>query len=236
MKPLPSKAARTLRRSLSSLAQRGVGGEADNARQKLARLESRFDFTAPEPDDPEDIFANVEITFIPGDYRELFHYEPAEVTAAAFVKWALETRFKVSGLFRQNGTAPALWIECSDASLPTMRHLAGIIRSAFAELWREYLKTPGVEAGCRRAFELGIYDGMMDDPREHAQLLPPATVRVDKTKRKTKRKAKAKSPAIPPGVAIHPYTLAVELGRKVRLSTPIGEVIAELTDKLSESK
>lgn len=226
MKPAPNNDARTMHRKLSALVAGGIGGESASAKAKLARLESRFDFTIPAEPDENDIFAGVKITFIPGDYRRLFSFTADESDVAAFVKWAFRERFQCEGLIRNNGDGQSVWIECSDQSLPKMEHLAGVIRRAFSDLWKEYRDKPGVDPGCRRPFLLGIYDGMMDDPRAPGQLLPPVRATVTPSK-----KAKKKAIAAAPGLSVHPYALAVELGRRIRLSTPIGEVIEALNDR-----
>lgn len=291
MKPAPNNDARTMHQKLSALVAGGIGGESESAKAKLARLESRFDFTIPAEPEENDIFADVKITFIPGDYRRLFSFADEESDVAAFVKWAFRERFQCEGLIRNNGDGQSVWIECSDQSLPKMEHLAGVIRRAFSDLWKEYRDKPGVDPGCRRPFLLGIYDGMMDDPRAPGQLLPPvrATVKPSKApepmpaelehfadfnravrkdcdsndgriyfiryywrgkkiaqsepdlnqkalraaferlRKKYSRTRKAIAAA--PGLSVHPYALAVELGRRIRLSTPIGEVIEALNDR-----
>jgi hypothetical protein len=44
-------------------------------------------------------------------------------------------------------------------------------------------------------------------------------------------KVEKASAAHAPGLSIHPYTIALDLGKKIRFSVPIGEIVAELSEK-----
>lgn len=155
----PTQAVWKLRRALQSLVERGVEGEADVAGGKLARLESRYDFSAGEMGN---LFSG---TFHRSE-RAVFlaTFPPGEIIIAGFVKWAIENGAKI----------PALWRN----------------------------------------------DGMMSDAWPTGKALPASTP-LKKQKRGT---GDAR-----PGLTLHPYSVAVELGQGIRFNTPI----AELTDQLS---
>jgi hypothetical protein len=79
-----------------------------------------------------------------------------------------------------------------------------------------------VSADDRGVFVRGLYDGMMNETRNTGQPLPS---RPGLRKRQKGRKGAAPRAA---GLHVHPYTLAVGLGKQIRFSAPVEEVAAEL--------
>ena len=73
---------------------------------------------------------------------------------------------------------------------------------------------------------MGLYDGMMNETRNAGQPLPS---RPGLTKRQRGRKRAAPRAA---GLHVHPYTLAVGLGKQIRFSAPVEEIVAELEGAL----
>jgi hypothetical protein len=84
-------------------------------------------------------------------------------------------------------------------------------------------KLNGVTTSDRKLFVRGLYDGMMNDGRGIGEPLPS---RVAAQVKRTK--AKKGSVASPPGLASHPYTVALSLGKQIRFATPLEEITAEL--------
>lgn len=115
----PTQAAWKLRRALQSLVERGVEGEADVAGGKLARLESRYDFSAGEMGN---LFSG---TFHRSE-RAVFlaTFPPGEIIIAGFVKWAIENGAKIPALWRNDG----LWVEADRESLPRLQRLAETVQ------------------------------------------------------------------------------------------------------------
>ena len=217
----------TLHAKLSALAERGTDGERESAKTKLAKLCQRYDFTAaPEP--AGDIFAG--FTFPPcnlGEVHPLIEIPDNDGDIASAIKWAFESRLGLSGSFRYAAAALEIRIASPASAMPALRSLAQSIGKSFAKLWAEFAKTPGIEANVKRQFIAGLADGMLDDERKGQPLPPPIT------KRKPVRKAKGKAITHPIGIAIHPYAVAVELGRKVRVAAPLGSIVEELQNTVA---
>jgi hypothetical protein len=72
---------------------------------------------------------------------------------------------------------------------------------------------------------MGLYDGMMNEQRNAGQRLP-SRARMAKT-RKAKKKLVTHAPTSP-GLHIHPYTVALSLGKQIRFSAPLEQITAEL--------
>jgi hypothetical protein len=220
MKPATDKAWSTWRK-LQELVERGIGGERDSAAKKLARLEAQFDFSVPE-DEGENLFSG---TFARSESAEfLTTIPPNETDIGAFIKWAIENATGLPTLWRQDG----LWIEAESESLRQLRHIADVIRRGFSELWQTFAKLPDTKANDRRTFMLGLYDGMMSDEWQKGKPLPTSTPRKQK-KTRAKKRTLAKAPAI----ALHPYSVALDMGRRIRLSVPLESINAELQDRIA---
>ncbi len=73
---------------------------------------------------------------------------------------------------------------------------------------------------------MGLYDGMMNETRNAGQPLPS---RLGLARRQRGRKRAAPLAA---GLHVHPYTLAVGLGKQIRFSAPVEEIAAELEGAL----
>lgn len=210
-----------MRRKLAELVERGIDGERDAAKIKLARLEARFDFTQAEPGGPS-IFDGV---FRPSTTAiRLEAFTPAEVELAGFIKWAIENGAGIRGIWR----GCELWVEAEPESLPQLRRLAEIVRTSFAELWQGFEGAPTVRPADRKSFQLGLYDGMMAEAWPSGKPLP--AVHVEPVKRK---RAKKTALAQGPSVTLHPYSIALELGRKIRFAVPIGEIAKALSERIS---
>ena len=69
---------------------------------------------------------------------------------------------------------------------------------------------------------MGLYDGMMNETRNAGQRLPS---RPGLAKRQRGRRLAVPRAA---GLHVHPYTLALGLGKQIRFSAPVEEIAAEL--------
>jgi hypothetical protein len=99
------------------------------------------------------------------------------------------------------------------------RHIA----HSFRELLKQFGRLRGVTACDRKVFLHGLYDGMMGDIRGAGERLPSAT-----PSRLKRSKPKKGAVALEPGLAVHPYTVALGLGRQIRFAVPLDEITAEL--------
>jgi len=205
-----------LLRKLQALAERGVGGERDVARRKLARLEARFDFTGGDAAEPPDLFSG---SFTHSSKaRAICSFRSDETALASSVKWAIESVTRVRCLHR----GVELLAEVTPATARRLREIAEHIAQSFRLLMERFWSLEGVTAADRRAFLMGLYDGMMNEMRAPGQRLPR---RSSATPRRRGRSPSATTAA---GVQAHPYSIAVGLGRQIRFSVPLEQIAAEL--------
>lgn len=207
------------REKLQALCQRGVDGEKAGSQRKLKRLESRVDFSV-----------NVTANLFSGRFSAASDASPvcifpaAQWDIAAAVKWALEGATRIPCLYRTPVTtgAPVSSELCAKATTATVRRLteiAGIITGAFATLWDQYHKAGGLKND-RRLFLRGLYDGMMNEPRPEGERLPARSQSAGRG-----RKAKPEETRT---LNIHPYEVALELGREIRFNASLGDLTAQL--------
>lgn len=221
MKPAPTPAARTLRRKLETLAERGATpDEKKAAADKLARLLTRYNWSIPDPDD---IFS-AEVHPAYDDMQKIASFSGSIPGVAEFAKWALENRYHVEGTFRsQPGEPLTLHAGVMPSSVRAVRIIVETIRDSFGQLWQEFRKLPGATDRDAVTFLSGLYDGLMDESREAGQMIPQRSKPAVKA-RKGKRAAIIEAP----GLSIHPYTVAVDLGARIRYSIPASVLSDEL--------
>jgi hypothetical protein len=218
LKPANSK-ARILLKKLQALAERGIDGEKTVARRKLARLKARFDFSGPDPAETIDLFSG---RFDHSNKGQPIHsFGSDEFDVANSVKWAIESATKIRCVYRGG----KLMAEATPATARKLHKIARHIASSFRALVERFSRVEGVSAADRGVFVMGLYDGMMNETREVGQPLPS---RPSRTKRRKGRKPPAPSTPLAAGLHIHPYTLAVGLGRQIRFAAPLEQIAAEL--------
>jgi len=215
LKPANSK-ARALLKKLQALAERGIDGEKTSAQRRIARLKARFDFTGPDPAETPDLFL--------GSFkrsttaRRIYFFGRNEFDVANAVKWAIESATKIACVYRDG----ELLAEATPSTANRLAEIAVHIAHSFRTLLDHFSAVDGVSANDRGVFVMGLYDGMMNEVRNVGQRLPS---RPGPTKMR-KGKKRAAPPAT--GLHIHPYTLALSLGKQIRFSTPLEQIAAEL--------
>ena len=222
LKPASTK-ARAVLRKLQALADRGVDGEKLVAQRKIARLKARFDFEARDPAETPDLFHG---TFKRSSKAKLIYsFTPAEFDVANQVKWAIETATGVHCLYR----GCKLLAEASPSTANRLSRIAEHISQSFRALVAKFGTLNGVSVADRGVFIMGLYDGMMNEMRDIGQ---PLSSRPG-----VKRRGRANKPAGTPatGLHVHPYSLAVGLGKQIRFSVPLPEVAGEL-DRLTQPR
>lgn len=212
---LPAMAKhRLLLCKLQALAERGINGERTAAQAKLDRLLAKYDFAVPSVD-LQDIFGG---QFVPAS-TAVKVAEIVEMDIANAVKWSFENQAGIRCAFQGNN----LMAQADHCTAARMASIAGTVAQAFRSLWSTYNRA-GAELSDRPNFMLGLYDGMTGEIR--AGLLPTRVVkRLGKAKRGTVTRA--------PGLSIHPYTVAVGLGKSIRFEIPLSEITAQLEQKLT---
>ena len=215
LKPASTNARARLKK-LEALAARGVDGERPAAQRKIDRLKAKFDFSVPDPAETPDLFQG---TFKRSSTaRRIWSFGRTEYDVGNSVKWAIEAATDVHCLYRERDLL-------AEATPATANRLAGIaehIAHNFRTLIAKFSAVDGVSVTDRGAFVMGLYDGMMNEPRDVGQPLP--------SRPGLKRRARARKPAMSPvtDLHIHPYTVAFGLGRQIRFSVPLREIAAEL--------
>lgn len=189
------------------------------AEKKLARLEKRVDFTQVKLA-THDIFSGVRVVPSPESH---FVCHLSDRDAAQAAAWAIKRETGIQCAFRNECDLYAL------ATVGTVHQLEPIARritDGISVLWQQYHKAGGL-AGDRTCFLSGCYDGMTGEQRPLGTPLPlraiPPVRRV---------RAKRGSVATPQGLAAHPYSLALSLGRSIRLDVAITEIAGELERKI----
>jgi hypothetical protein len=215
LKPANSK-ARALLKKLLALAERGIDGEKASAQMKIRRLKARFDFSGPEPAETPDLFSGRFKSSATA--RPIYAFGPNEFAVANAVKWAIESATRIQCVYRDR----VLLAEASSATARRLEEIALHIASSFRALLDKFSAVEGVSADDRGVFVMGLYDGMMNETRNSGQPLPS---RPGQAKRQRGRKRAASLAA---SLHIHPYTLAVGLGKQIRFSVPVEEIAAEL--------
>jgi len=221
MKPAHAKARALLAKleRLADPANGGTHGEIEAARRKLAHLRNRFDFAAPEQISAKDIFAGFKFTRRSGVLNHVYTFRTAEFDIANSVKWAIETAAGVPCHFRGGDLL-------AEAAPRTANHLSTIARhisESFRALLERVGRLNGMGAQDRTVFVMGLYDGMMNDGRKTGHKLPNRTAQPRK-----RGKGKKSAVAAAPELSVHPYTIALELGRQIRFAASVEQVAAEL--------
>jgi hypothetical protein len=208
--------ARALLKKLQALAERGIDGEKASAQRKIARLKARFDFSAPDPEETPDLFSG---SFKRASTaRRVYCFGGNELDVANAVKWAIESAAKIPCVYR--GTE--LLAEASPATARKLTDIAEHITLSFRSLIGGFVAVSGVTTDDRNAFVMGLYDGMMNEVRSVGQRLPGGA-HAKKT-----RGPKKKTVAHQPRLNIHPYTVALSLGKQIRFSVTLEQINAEL--------
>ena len=195
----------------------GTPEEGKRAAERGAAIRARYDCTRPE-DRPGDIFYG------------RFQRAPTAIPIAdipdlqieSAVKWAIENQTGIPCTIR----GAQLCAEAAPATAAKLGTIAATISHGFRVLWQTFQAAPVVDSD-RSLFYRGLYDGMMNDQRQNGEPLPART--VPHRKGRTKRQALGHVA----GLHIHPYSVAVDLGRQLRFSTPIADITAELQTRIA---
>lgn len=203
-------------KKLEALAERGVDGERVAAQHKLERLKARLNFNEPCREETPDLFRG---PFKRSSKAKWFYSLPeSEVDIANAVKWSIESATGIHCLHRGRD----LLAEAAPSTANRLTRIAEHISQSFRELVARFGSVEGVSNADQRVFVMGLYDGMMNEKRDVGQALPSRPV--------PKRTRRGKKPvtSAAAGLHVHPYTIAVGLGRQIRFSVPLQDIVADL--------
>ena len=215
MKPANSK-ARALLKKLQALAEQGIDGEKISAQNKIARLKARFDFTMPDSAETPDLFSGLFKRSTTA--RRIYTFAGNELEVASSVKWAIESATGIACVHHDND----LLAEATPRTANRLREIADHIANSFRALLDKFSSIDGVSVTDRSVFVMGLYDGMMNEVRTVGQRLPNRSHVSKKTR------AKKRAVTCAPSLHVHPYTVAVNLGKQILFSTPVEQITAEL--------
>jgi hypothetical protein len=213
-KKQPSAKVRALFSKLEALAERGIDGERVVAQRKLERLKERYDFGSPAATDTPDLFSG-RFTRA-SSARPICSFNHDELGIANAVKWAIESATKIRCVHR----GAELLAEATPATARKLVEVSNHIANSFRALLSRFGGLAGVSAGDRNAFLMGLYDGMMSEPRADGQRVPGEF--------HNGKKRKLRKPVEAEGVRVHPYAIAARLGKQIRFSVPLEQITAEL--------
>ena len=166
-----------------------------------------------------DIFAGLKFKRNIRRAAHVHTFQRTDFDVASSVKWAIEKATGIPCVFRGGD----LLAETTPGTANKLSKVALHITQSFQTLLDKLSRLSGVTTSDRKLFVRGLYDGMMNDGRDIGEPLPArAAAHVKRTK------AKKGAVASPPGLAIHPYTVALSLGQQIRFATPLEEITAEL--------
>ena len=218
MKPATRKLRELLAKLEALAAAPGTPEEGAAAAAKVAKLRARYDFTVPDIS-KDDLFR--------GKFQRSASAVPvarlADVEIANSVKWAIEAATGIPCIFRD----AELLAEATPGTARKLGQIAATITEGFSALWSRFGSAPGVHPADRGNFIAGLYDGMMNEQRT-GQALPLRAVGTDRRAVRAKRRALNHAP----GLNLHPYSVAVDLGRQIRFSVPLSEITNQLETAL----
>ena len=227
MKPA-NQTARALLEKLERLADPANGGTPDEiatANHKLERLRNRYDFSAPDPaaNGQMDIFAGIRSKRKARRAAHLYTFHPNDREVANSVKWAIEEATGIPCYFCGEDLTAAV----TAGTANRLAKVASHISQSFKTLLDQLGTLQGVTPSDRRLFVRGLYDGMMNDARGVGERLP-GDGNVHRGRRRAKKTKKKSSTERPPQLAVHPYSVALALGRQIRFAAPVDTIAAEL--------
>jgi hypothetical protein len=215
LKPANSK-ARALLKKLQALAEQGIDGEKLSAQKKIARLKTRFDFSGEDLSETPDLFLG---SFKRSSKAKLIYsFGNDEFDVANSVKWAIEAATKIPCVYRGGD----LMAEATVGTTHRLTEIAVHIAQSFRALLDKFSAVEGVSVSDRGVFVMGLYDGMMNEVRHVGQRLP-SRARLTKLPKGKKRFVSQAT-----NLHIHPYTVALSLGKQIRFSAPLEQIVAEL--------
>lgn len=137
---------------------------------------------------------------------------------ASAVKWAIESATGICCAF----VGSELRAEATNGTVKKLAGIADTISGGFNALWTQFATFPTVTPADRGLFLRGLYDGMMNEQKPPGERLP---ARISQP---TRKRATRKAVGFAAGVMVHPYNVAVELGKSIRFNVPLPEVINQL--------
>lgn len=208
---------------LSEMAARGTDHEKTIARDKLRRLEARYDFTASVETGGEDIFDGWERPANSRQAHPVLKVKAEWLDAANLTKWVFQDKFKTGTGWRTVADGAELLIHASLADVRRFIPFAKNLHETIVATCLEFSQGQAVRELDRAPFLNGLYDGLMGEPRAEGTMVPGFSP-VAKKKPVRRRKPAKSAPPAENTAAVHPYDLGRDVGQKIRTAIPREEL------------
>ena len=212
--PASNAARRLLEKLFALVASPGTPDEGKAAAAKLERLKAKYDFGQRDVS-KEGLFS--------GHFQRA--YDAQSVIALddpgllTWVKWAIEEATDIKCVMRGS----ELLAQATPQTAAKLGDIGRTIAEGFSALWLRFSEFPGVNGADRDLFMRGAWDGMMQEQKPLGLALPKRAVAPQ-----AKRKPKKSAVGHVAGVNLHPYAVALDLGRQIRFNVPLPDVIVQL--------
>ena len=218
-----TSAIRRRRDHLSEMAARGTHHEKSIARDKLKRLDARYDFAVPADIEAGDIFEGWERPARSQQSHPVLKVKKQWLDAANLVKWVFQDKFQTSSGWRSLADGAELLLDAGKDDAARFKPFAKNLHDTIVAACWEFSCGRVASELERAPFLNGLYDGLMDEPRPAGTMMPGFS---PVAKKKMPRRKKPAKPATHAGNAatIHPYDIGRDTGKKLRVNIPREEL------------
>ena len=218
-----TSAIRRRRDHLSEMAARGTEHEKSIAKDKLKRLDARYDFAAPADLEAGDIFEGWERPARSHESHPVLKAKKEWLDAANLIKWVFQDKFKTSSGWRSLADGVELLLDAGKDDTARFKPFAKNLHDTIIAACSEFSRNRAASELERAPFLNGLYDGLMDEPRPAGTRMPGFSPIAKKKLPRRKQTAKSASQA-GNAATIHPYDIGREAGKKLRVNVPREEL------------
>ncbi|MEI6072398.1 MAG: hypothetical protein WCS31_11445 [Verrucomicrobiae bacterium] len=222
-KPAATSSIRRRRDHLSAMAERGTCHEKSIAKDKLKRLDARYDFGAPADLAPGDIFEGWDRPASSRQSHPVLKAKKEWLDAANLIKWVFQNKFKTSSGWRSLADGAELLLDAGKDDTARFKPFAKNLHATIVAACSEFSRGPAVSELERAPFLNGLYDGLMDEPRPAGTMMPGFSP-VAKKKLPRRKKTAKSAPQAGTAATIHPYDIGRDAGKKLRVNIPRQEL------------
>ncbi len=208
---------------LTAMAARGTTHEKSVAKEKILRLEGKYDFSAEA--DIGDVFAK----WLRPSYSHISYpvlkIKKEGLDTANLIKWVFQDQFGTSSSWKTLPEGTVLMLHAKESDVKRLKPFAKRLHDTIVAVCAEFSHGRNIRALDLAPFLNGLYDGLIDETRPHGTTVPgfspTAKKKLGRAKKPKKSEALAGSSA-----SIHPYDLGRDAGKKLRADAPREELCA----------
>jgi len=210
---------RRRRDHLSEMAARGTDHEKSIAKDKLLRLDARYDFAAPADLEVGDIFEGWARPASSQQSHQVLKSKNEWLDAANLIKWVFQDKFKTPSVWRSLPDGAELMLHAGKEDAARFKPFAKNLHDTIVAACSEFSCGRTVRELDRAPFLNGLYDGLVDEPRPAGAMMPGFSPVAKKKLSRRKKPAKSVAPA-GHAATIHPYDIGRDAGKKMRVNIP----------------